>query len=87
MTARLADICKQILKFESLLQACKLAPDIGHLSGKFEGFDWRILSLTGHFDWALPLGREIKKIYFHLRKTNVMSDQTGCMSGQTLSLA
>ena len=36
-------------------QACKLAPDIGHLSGKFEGFDWRILSLTGHFDWALPL--------------------------------
>ena len=37
------------------VQACKLAPDIGHLSGKFEGFDWRILSLTGHFDWALPL--------------------------------
>ena len=36
-------------------QACKLAPDIGHLSGKFEGFDWRILSLTGHVDWALPL--------------------------------
>ena len=27
-------------------QACKLAPDIGHLSGKFEGFDWQILSLT-----------------------------------------
>ena len=41
-------------------QACKLAPDIGHLSGKFEGFDWWILSLTGHVDWALPLWREIK---------------------------
>ena len=48
----------------SLLQACKLVPDIGHLSGKFEGFDWRILSLTGHVDWALPLLREIKKYIF-----------------------
>ena len=37
------------------LQACKLARDIGHLSGKFEGFDWQILSLTGHVAWALPL--------------------------------
>ena len=39
----------------TMRQACKLAPDIGHLSSKFEGFDWRILSLTGHVDWALPL--------------------------------
>ena len=45
-------------------QACKLAPDMEHLSGKFEGFDWRILSLTGHVDWALPLWREIKKYIF-----------------------
>ena len=44
-----------MVKSKKWLQACKLAPDIGHLSGKFEGFDWRILSLTGHFDWALPL--------------------------------
>ena len=42
-------------EIHSGVQACKLAPDIGHLSGKFEGFDWRILSLTGHVDWALPL--------------------------------
>ena len=45
-------------------QACKLAQDIWHLSGKFEGFDWRILSLTKHVDWALPLWREIKKYIF-----------------------
>ena len=51
-------------------QACKLAPDIGHLSGKFQGFDWRILSLTGHVDSSVMTRN--KKIYFHLRKTNVM---------------
>ena len=51
------------LPYELKYQACKLAPDIRHLSGKFEGFDWRILSLTGHVDWALPLWREIKNIF------------------------
>ena len=56
----LVDTCRKmsimiIVIIIIITKACKLAPDIGHLSGKFEGFDWRILSLTGHVDWALPL--------------------------------
>ena len=38
-----------------IVQACKLAPDIGHLSGKFEVLTGEMLSLTGHVDWALQL--------------------------------
>ena len=55
------------------MQACNLAPVIGHLSGKFE-------VLTGEC-WVWPemltglLSYDVKyKIYFHLRKTNMTVD-------------
>ena len=34
-------------------QGCKLAPVIGHLSGKFEVLTGKLLSLTGHSDGRL----------------------------------
>ena len=61
------------------MQACKLAPHIGHLSGKFEGFDWQILNLTGYVDWALPLWREIKKyIFTYERQTLCPTKRAAC---------